>query len=115
MATAKVKVRALNKGALESDIVVIPNGDSRLDRFQFYISPMGTPDDAVVETEIAGDREADFKAAILAKKGVTIENNPAWADVNTDDGTEGDGTAGDGVNDGTRYNWAKQSTLYEIV
>jgi hypothetical protein len=86
-----------------------------MERFTFKVSPLGTADAAVVETEINSLHVADFKAAVTDKEGVSIENNPAWADVKTDDGTNGDTTPNDGKNDGTRYGWAASGKLYEIV
>jgi hypothetical protein len=115
MATVKVKVRALNKGALDRDIVVIKNRGNGMERFAFEVSPLGTVDADVKETEVDAIHEVDFKAAIAAKRGVTIENNPKWEDVKTDSGADGDTTADDGINDGTRYGWSKEGVLYEIV
>ena len=114
MATEKIKVRALVEGTLEVDMVILENR-GRMERFAFYISPKGTVDAAVVETEIASSKKDAFVAAIAAREGTTIQNNPAWEDVKTDDGTEGDATADDGKNEGTRYNWATAGLLYEIV
>jgi len=115
MATVKVKVRALNKGALDRDIVVIKNRGNGMERFAFEVSPLGTADADVKETEVDALHEVDFKAAIAAKRGVTIENNPKWADVTTDSGADGDTTADDGINDGTRYGWSKEGGSYEVL
>ena len=115
MATSKIKVRSLTESILDQDFVVLKNRANRMERFVFLVSKKGTVDGAVVETEIDDLHKADFIAAIKAKEGVTIQNNPNWEDVKTDDGTDGDATADDGINEGTRYNWAKDGLLYEIV
>ena len=115
MATSKIKVRALTESSLDQDFVVIENRANRMERFVFLVSPLGTVDAAVVETEIDDLHLAAFTAAIAVKEGVTIQNNPNWEDVKTDDGADGDATADDGINEGTRYNWAKDGLLYEIV
>jgi len=110
MATTAVKIRGLVPGTLDNDIVVILNRESRMERFGFAISPFGTDDAAVVETLVDDSKLADFSAAVIAKEGVTIVNNPAWEDVKTD-------TNDDGVSDsdGTRYGWGTNGPLYEIV
>ena len=113
--TVKVKVRALTDSVLDWDFVVIGNRSNRMERFAFQISKKGTPDDAVIETEIDADKQADFEAAVTEKEGVVIKQNPEWEDVKTDDGADGDTTADDGINDGDRYNWATYGKLYEIV
>jgi len=113
MATTKIKVRALVDGALDRDCVVV-DVESVGTRFFFEVSPKGTAFANIKETEIDNNYVDAVKAAIVAKVGLTIQNNPAWADVNTDDGTNGDNTAGDGINEGTRYNWATNGKLYEI-
>ena len=110
MATVKVKVRALTKASLENDLVVIPNRENRMERFGFQVSPLGTADGVVIETSVDSVREADFKAAVIAKTGAVYQNNPAWADVKTD--ADDDGISDE---DGTRYGWAKNAKLYEIV
>jgi len=115
MATTKIKVRALTKSSLDQDFVVLTNRANRMERFVFLVSPMGTVDAAVVETEIDDLHLDDFKKAIETKEGVTIQNNPAREDVKTDDGTDGDATADDGINEGTRYNWAEEGLLYEVL
>jgi len=115
MATSKIKVRALTNTSLDQDFVVLKNRANMMERFVFLVSPKGTVDGSVVETEIDDLHTDAFKLAIAAKEGVTIQNNPAWEDVKTDDGTAGDTTADDGVNEGTRYNWAEEGKLYEIV
>ena len=114
MATSKIKVRALNKGQLDRDFVnvLIENRDKQ---FGFVISPKGTVDAAVLETEVDDKIKALVVAAIKAKVGVTIEQNPAYEDVKTDDGAAGDKKADDGINEGTRRNWVENGTLYEIV
>jgi len=110
MATVEVKVRALKKGyALENDIVVVPV-EGRDVRFAFNISAQGTADADVVTTKIDVKHQANFEAAVTAKVGVFILNNPAWDSVKTD--ADGDGVSDE---DGTRYGWSKNEPLYEIV
>ncbi len=113
MATTKVKIRALVDGALDRDFILV-EVEGRDIRYPFEVSAKGTAFANVVETEVDDKNLVAFKAAVIAKEGVTILNNPAWADVNTDDGTNDDDTAGDGVNDGTKRNWATNGKLYEI-
>ena len=108
MATSKIKVRARTKSSLDQDFVVIPNRANMMERFVFLVSPLGTVDAAVVETEIDDLHKDAFTKAIAAKEGVTVQNNPAWEDVKTD-------TDGDGANDTGKYGWAKDGLLYEIV
>ena len=116
MATSMVKIRALtDQGTqMEYDMVVIENRQ-RAERYPFKFSPLGTADADVYATEIDDNLVAEFSAAVIAKVGVTIRQNPEHADVSTDDGTDGDLTPGDGINEGTRYNWAEYGNLYEIV
>ena len=126
MATVKIKVRALTKAALDRDFVILKQNDTYKQYF-FEVSPFGTDIGNVIETIIPAAREADFKAAIEAKEGITIQQNPKWDDVKTD--TDGDGVADKGQdvdNDGATdtdqdgnniiaNNWVKNSNLYEIV
>ena len=42
MATSKIKVRALKKGSLDMDFVVVDNGNREMKRFTFAVSPLGT-------------------------------------------------------------------------
>ena len=107
-----IKVRALVEGTLGVDRVVL---NSRGDNMAFTVSAKGTDSAAVVETEIGGLDAANFVALIRGKQGVTIQNNPDYADVKTDDGTNGDASADDGVNEGTRYNWVTNGALYEVI
>ena len=109
MATVEVKVRALTdqKTGMEYDMVAIENR-GRIERFPFKFSPLGTLDADVFKTVIEAGKQADFEAAVLAKVGVTIAQNPEHDDVKTD-------TDDDGVNDTGLYNWATYQNLYEIV
>ena len=112
-----IKIRAKNKNTLDWGRVVLP--DTRGVSFYFDVSREGTADSAVIATvlpeNLFGLTEAELISLIEVKEGVTIENNPAWDTVKTDDGKDGDTTADDGKNEGTRYNWVKDETLYEVV
>ena len=108
MAVISIKVRGLTPGTLERDIVVIEDSGNNLVRFGFNISPHGTPDSDVVITEVDQSILSKVTAAIVAKKGTVIRNNPNWEDVKTD-------SDGDGVSDTDRYNWAQEGQLYEII
>ena len=118
----EIGVRALNKGGVDWDMVVLQVEDKDL-RFSFQISPKGTVDAAVIKTTIPKAYEDAFKKAVEAKREVVIQQNPAWDDVKTDDGKDGDKTADDGKNDndsirnGGRYNWVNDvmQPVYEIV
>jgi len=115
--TVKVKVRSLVKGAILDVDFVLVELSGRDKRVVFSVSPLGTADANVLETEIEAKYEKEFKEAIVAKRGVVIQQNPKWDDVKTDDGAAGDGTADDGKNEGTRYNWAHNinDPIYETV
>jgi len=117
MATVKIKVRSLVKGAILDRDFVLVEMEGRDKRFAFKISPLGTADANVLETEIDDKYKTGFEAAIAAKREVVIQQNPKWDDVKTDDGAAGDGTADDGKNEGTRYNWAHDinDPIYEVV
>jgi len=118
----KVKIRALNKGGVDHDFVLV-EVEGRDIRYAFDISPKGTVDAAVLETVIPAKHEKAFKAAVEAKREVVIEQNPKWDDVKTDDGAKGDKTADDGKNDnddpmnGGAYGWVNDvyKPVYEIV
>jgi len=120
--TVDIGIRALNKGGVDYDFVVV-EVEGRDLRFAFQVSPKGTVDAAVVKTTIPKAHEAGFKKAVEAKREVVVEQNPKWDDVKTDDGKDGDTTAGDGKNDndnirnGGRYNWVNDvmAPVYEIV
>ena len=114
MATIQIRAMTGNKSLLTNDIVGFGARDERVG---FKVNPEGTltGDTNVIDTEIGDMDSTTLIAAILAKVGVTYEQNPAYADVYTDDGANDDDTADDGVNDGTRYNWAYSGQLYEVV
>ena len=117
MATVKIKVRSLVKGAILDKDFILLEVEGRDLRFAFTVSPLGTADANVIETEVDKKYEAAFKKAVAAKREVVIQQNPKWDDVKTDDGTKGDATSGDGKNEGTRYNWVHNinDAVYEIV
>ncbi len=119
---ATIQVRSLIKGnILEWDRVVW--GD-RGQPFVFKVSPFGTVDAAVVETDIGTIDPADLKILIEQRVGVVRENNPVWEDVRTDDGganaasfpdNTADTTDADGINDSDRYGWEREGQLYEVL
>ena len=110
MATFTISVIALTDESKENDIFVFDG-----DRYGFKVGPKGGS--AVNNTFVSstGLTDAIALALIESKQGITIQNNPAWADVNTDDGANGDSVADDGINDGTRYNWVENGTLYNAT
>lgn len=107
MATFTISVIALTDESKANDVFVYDG-----DRYGFSIGAKGGA--AVENTFVSntGLTDAIALALIEAKMGITIQNNPAYADVYTDDGTNGDTTADDGINDGTRYNWVENGQLY---
>jgi len=116
-ATKNIAVVSLTDSILEVDTIVW--GD-RGQPFGFNVNPKGTKatDSHLVLTEVTGLTDDEIKRIqelIVLREGVTIKNNPNWEDVKTDDGKDGDKTADDGINEGTRYNWAKDGILYELV
>jgi hypothetical protein len=113
---ALVKVRGLVPGTKDVDVVVVEVEGQDL-RFSFNVSPVGTPDAAVVTTEVPDEHQAAFEAAVVARRDVVIQQNPNWDDVNTDSAGNGDSNPGDGINDGTKQNWTNDPSapIYEIV
>ncbi len=119
---AQIKVVSLIKGnVLGWDRVVW--GD-RGQGFYFEVSPFGTLVGNQVITEIGNIDGAQLEELIEQKVGVIRENNPAHADVNTDDGGANsasfpdnttDSAAGDGVNDSDRYGWCREGQLYAVT
>ena len=106
-----IKVRATTDEYLSNDIVPLPtyagyNGE----HFGFKVSPKGTADADVVETQTGNIDRDMLKAEIEAMRRVTIQNNPKWDDVKTD-------TNDDGVSDSEpRANWAEYpDSIYEVL
>lgn len=107
MATFTISVIALTDDAKTKDVFIYEGV-----QYGFNVGPKGGA--AVNNTFVSntGLTSAIALALIEAKQGLTVQKNPAYADVKTDDGTNGDTTADDGVNQGTRYNWIENGTLY---
>ena len=106
-----IKVRATTDAYLTADKVALPaTSEYRGKHFGFYVSPKGTADADVVETETGDIDTAMLKEEIEAMRRVTIENNPPYDDVKTD-------TDGDGISDSEpRENWVENpDSIYEVI